>query len=246
MHARGFVSLIALATTACASAPRTPPSRQLAAELEADTVALVRTDKNDKPGMYCAGVFVSPTVVLTASHCVEWLALTPEQIVAHLLGLADDDEKPNPVGKQAAFSTQVDYIAGRHWTGNVIGYDRNVDLGALQIDAPVLEHPYARLGLGDIYAGDRVEVVGHPGGYTWSYVEGVVSSVRMREPNGHGIEMATIQVDGAFSHGNSGGGLFNESGELIGIASYIDNNTNGMGFFVHRDAIRTFLNSLRK
>lgn len=240
----GAVVILAMLLVACASASKTPPPRQLATELELETVALVRTNEENKPVMYCAGVFVSPTTVLTASHCVVWLGLTPEQILTHMLGLADDDEKPNPIGKQALFSTQLDYPAGRHWTSIVIGYDRDTDLGALRIDASGLTHPYARLGLGDIYAGDKVEVVGHPGGYTWSYVEGVVSSVRMKEPNGHGTEMATIQVNGAFSHGNSGGGLFNASGELIGIASYIDGNTNGMGFFVHRDAIRTFLSKL--
>lgn len=190
--------------------------------------------------MYCGGVFVSPTVILTASHCVAWLGLDPLATLLHALGLASDDEKPNPIGKQALFSLEPDYLAGRYHTSSVIGFDRDNDLGALRID-DAFAHPFVRLSNADIYAGDKVEVVGHPGGYTWSYVEGVVSSVRMKELNGHGVEMATIQVNGAFSHGNSGGGLFNASGELIGIASYIDGGASGMGFFVHRDAIRSFL-----
>lgn len=241
-----YFALVTLVATlvACTSTPKTPSARTLAAQLETQTVALVRTDDDNKPHMYCGGVFVGPTTIVTASHCVAWLGLTPIQTLLHALGLVDADENPSPIGKQALFSMQADYIAGRHWTSTVIGYDLGDDLAALRIDSPGPTHPFARVSTADIYAGDHVEIVGHPGGYTWSYVEGLVSSVRMKEPNGHGTEMPTIQVEGSFSHGNSGGGLFNASGELIGIASYMDNGANGMGFFVHRDAIVKFLAKL--
>jgi S1-C subfamily serine protease len=42
--------------------------------------------------------------------------------------------------------------------------------------------------------------------------------------------------------GNSGGGAFNDYGELVGIADWIKRAPE-MGFFVHLDTIRSFLDT---
>ena len=247
---RALLAVFAATLTACASAPKAPSSRQLAVNLELETVALVRLansvgipDDNGKLTMYCSGVFVSPTVILTAKHCVALLGMTPEQMIAHMLEMDEGVEPPNPVGATARFSTEDDYKRGRFWTGKVLAVGDD-DLGAILVDAPMASPTYARIDLGDIYAGDKVEIVGHPGGYTWSYAEGLVSSVRMTEPDPHGRPQATIQAAIPVGHGDSGGGLFDASGNLIGIFSYVDSRVPGMGFCVHRDAVRAFLAKL--
>lgn len=60
--------------------------------------------------------------------------------------------------------------------------------------------------------GDTVSIVGHPLGQEWSLSSGVVSRIL---PNG------TIQVDAAVNFGNSGGGVYDKYGRLIGIVSYL-------------------------
>lgn len=231
---------------ACTTTPPTTPTRQLAAELEAETVAMVRVNDEGKAAMYCSGVFVSANVIVTAEHCVAFLGMPVERMMLHVLGLDGDMPRWDPVGQEAKFARQEDYARGVYWTGKVIGDDINDDLGAVLIDSPIPGHTFARLSMGGIYAGDKVELVGHPGGYTWSYAEGLVSSVRMHETNARGHEMPTLQIVGPIGPGFSGGGAFDASGNIIGIASYTDSRTNGMGFYIHRDAVRAFLATLKR
>jgi len=69
--------------------------------------------------------------------------------------------------------------------------------------------PYA-----DLVVGERVFTVGTPMGLDRTLSEGIVSG--LRNAGGYNI----VQTDAAISHGNSGGGLFDESGNLIGITTF--------------------------
>lgn len=61
--------------------------------------------------------------------------------------------------------------------------------------------------------GETVYAIGTPKGYEKSITRGLVSQLRRRRGT------VTIQTDAAISPGSSGGGLFNEKGELIGITT---------------------------
>lgn len=50
-----------------------------------------------------------------------------------------------------------------------------------------------------------------------------------------------LQLSGAVWLGNSGGGAFNEDGELIGVCSWIDEGYPGVAFFVHADHVRDLM-----
>ena len=91
------------------------------------------------------------------------------------------------------------------------------------------------LGTGGV-VGDKVWGLGHPNLYTYTLVEGMLSGRR------HLRDGAIVwQVDGNIGPGDSGGGLFNLDGKLLGICSFINLQGARFGFFVANDSIKQFL-----
>jgi microcompartment protein CcmK/EutM len=232
--------------------PANVPRRELAARLEAETVAMVQLvdsdgnpDPDGKPAMYCAGVWVGPHVFVSAAHCAKYATPATQSPLDELfkaLGLPPPGF--NPIGASVAFSGHGDVTPGHlgYWLGRIVAYDDDVDL--LAVEAHVPPHPFAHLSQG-AEDGDRVEIVGHPSGHLWTYVEGVIASVRPEEPNANGTPMPTLQIEGPVWHGNSGGGAFDVEGELVGISSYLEQNAPGFGFYVYAPAIRLFLGRIQ-
>ncbi|MCF2662706.1 trypsin-like peptidase domain-containing protein [Pseudoflavonifractor phocaeensis] len=102
---------------------------------------------------------------------------------------------------------------------NIIVYDEDADLAVLKCDSNIGVQP---LVLGDsepVKQGDSVYAVGYPLGLAHTLSDGVVSSRYIDE-----LGTDILQITAAISSGSSGGALFNESGEIIGVicASYVD------------------------
>jgi hypothetical protein len=222
------------------------PKQELVATLEAETVALVKLDDDGIPQTFCAGVWVSPWHFVTAGHCIahagEPLERAADDSISEQLGVKAENPPWDPIGQEALYTEKGDIA---YSTAKVAAYSRGWDLGLVQVDPPYVPHAFAHVSAGSIRDGDDVEIVGHPQRHMWSFARGYVSAVRPDEPNSHGLPMPTLQIAGPLSHGNSGGGAFDARGELVGIASYLESQANGMGFFVHRDAIRSFLQAAR-
>ncbi|MEC5125177.1 serine protease [Verrucomicrobiales bacterium BCK34] len=64
--------------------------------------------------------------------------------------------------------------------------------------------------------GDALFVISHPDAHFYTFTEGHVSRYFL-EPKG---KAKRIQITAPFARGSSGSGIFNESGELIGIATF--------------------------
>ncbi|TYP73214.1 trypsin-like peptidase domain-containing protein [Paenibacillus methanolicus] len=130
------------------------------------------------------------------------------------------------------------------------------DVAILKIDKENL--PTVPLGDdGSLRTGDPIYVIGYPGAATFnpmlaeeSVVESTLTSglisARKTMPGGWDI----MQVDAAMTHGNSGGPVFNDKGEAIGIATFgsIDSSdgtaVQGMNFVVPISIATQFLNEL--
>jgi serine protease Do len=91
--------------------------------------------------------------------------------------------------------------------------DEELDLCSLSV--PGLTAPAVNIGsIGSLRIGQRVYAVGTPYGLDLTISEGIVSSLR-EVPAGK-----VIQTTAPISPGSSGGGLFNLSGELVGIMTF--------------------------
>lgn len=119
------------------------------------------------------------------------------------------------------------------YDATVVGQDSTSDIAVLKIDATGLTP--AVIGDSDALAVGEVAVaVGNPlGTLSNTVTDGIVSALN-RQVTVQDNDMTLIQTDASISPGNSGGGLFNANGELIGIvnakSSYSE--AEGIGFAI--------------
>lgn len=126
-----------------------------------------------------------------------------------------------------------------HQVMQVASYDPDRDLALLRIEKPSKGLKSLRLGDSDqMTAGDQVIAIGNPlGVFDYSVTEGLVSQVRtlctgneiVTDPeSGKRVErgcppggFSLLQISAAISQGSSGGPLFNQFGEVIGVTTAI-------------------------
>ena len=112
----------------------------------------------------------------------------------------------------------------REFEAKLLGMDDRTDVAVLQIDAHDL--PTVTIGHDtDLQVGQWVLAIGSPYGFEHSVSAGVVSA-KQRTMSGP-LSIPLIQTDVAVNPGNSGGPLFNERGEVVGINAAIYSGTGG-------------------
>ena len=135
-------------------------------------------------------------------------------------------------------------IGDTDYTATVVGEDDTSDVAVLKIDATGLTP--ATVGDSDsLSVGDSVLAVGNPLGELGGTVTSGIVSALNRSVTIQGTSstntMSLIQMDASVSPGNSGGGLFNMNGELVGIvnAKSSDSDAEGLGFAIPvNDAVK--------
>ncbi len=133
-------------------------------------------------------------------------------------------------------------------SATIIGYPgdktQDFDLALIQLDhcdgaawAPVItDHTLVQVG-------ETAVAVGNPMSQTWSVTTGTVSHTSR-------MTLGTwpmLQTDASVNPGNSGGPLFDQNGEVIGINTSIlsrQRENNGLAFAVRSDLVRLFLNNM--
>jgi len=112
----------------------------------------------------------------------------------------------------------------REFRAKVLGSDKDTDVAVLRISATDL--PTVRLGDSDkVQVGEWALAIGSPFGFENSATAGIVSA-RARSLPGEGY-VPFLQTDAAVNPGNSGGPLFDQEGEVIGINSQIYSGSGG-------------------
>lgn len=141
---------------------------------------------------------------------------------------------------------QIEFFSGKTLPAKVVGTDKKTDLALLKVEAkgPL---PFVSFGDSDLMrVGDWVLAMGNPLGQGFSVSAGIVSA-RGRALQGTYDDF--IQTDAAINRGNSGGPLFNMSGEVIGVNTAIlspNGGSIGIGFAMSSAVVSKVVKQLRE
>lgn len=134
----------------------------------------------------------------------------------------------------------------REIDAKVIGSDERTDVALLKVEGT----NYPALSTGNIdqlRVGEPVLAIGSPFGFEYSASAGIVSA-KSRNMLGE-TSVPFIQTDVALNPGNSGGPLFNQQGQVIGVNSRIFSGTGGymgLSFSIPIDVAMDVADQLKK
>ena len=128
---------------------------------------------------------------------------------------------------------------GERYYATLRGSDEKGDIAIIKIK-PREESPLtvAKLGYSaSLVLGEEVIAIGNPLGELGGTITNGIISATKRKITVDGTVMTLLQTNAAINGGNSGGGLFNMAGELIGIvnAKYSASGVEGLGFAIPID-----------
>ena len=134
----------------------------------------------------------------------------------------------------------------RELDATVVGSDERTDVAVLKVK----ETGFPALKIGDANAlkvGEPVLAIGSPFGFDYSASAGIVSAKSRTMSRETAVPF--IQTDVALNPGNSGGPLFNQHGEVVGINSRIFSGTGGymgLSFSIPMDVAMDVANQIIK
>jgi S1-C subfamily serine protease len=165
-----------------------------------------------------SGVLISPDgKIATAAHVVQ----TMQDITVEFLG-----EEPAPA--------------------RVIISDQEADISLLQVSVVPRDATVSKLTDSDpVVVGDSVFIIGAPYGLGYSLSQGIISARWPPNTVTKDFPLAEFfQTDAVINTGNSGGPMFSQAGELIGIVSHIiskSGGSEGLGFVVTANTVKKLL-----
>ncbi len=128
---------------------------------------------------------------------------------------------------EGAEQIEVQLQDGRQASARIAGSDPDTDLTVLKIDLDNL----SPINVGDsmhAQVGDVVLAIGNPHGVGQTVTQGIISATQRYGFNMSAYE-SYLQTDAAINPGNSGGALVDAYGNLLGINTFVlDETTSGM------------------
>ncbi len=203
------------------------------ANLVADSVVEITTEyvtsSNFFFGSYVTGGAGSGVIISTDGYIV-----TNNHVVT---STSDDSVLADKI--------QVRLKNGEEYAAEVVGHDADSDIAVIKIDADELTAAVWAAS-DELVVGQQVIAVGNPLGELGGTVTSGIVSASDREIEIDNRKMSLIQIDAAVNHGNSGGGLFNMNGELVGIvnAKSTGESVEGLGFAIPAKAARPIAEQL--
>ena len=133
------------------------------------------------------------------------------------------------------------------YNAEIVGGDEASDIAVLRIKANNLSVAKFISDSSNVTIGSTAIVIGNPlGTLSGSVTTGIISSASRLIQMDDGTSKDLIQTDAAINSGNSGGGLFNIYGELIGIvnAKYAATGVEGLGFAIPANTAKSIASGL--
>ena len=146
---------------------------------------------------------------------------------------------------------KVFFANGDSYDATLVGGEQENDIAVLRVEQGNLQ----TVTLGDsdaLNVGEEVYAIGNPlGELTFTFTGGYVSAKDRSVTMSDGTVMNMLQTDTAINSGNSGGPLFNEYGQVIGIvsaklssSSSSEASVEGLGFAIPINDVRDMITSI--
>lgn len=202
-------------------------------------------------GIICLWIIALPTIVVAQAE-----RIYQENNKAVVVILTYDKEN-RPLAQGSGFIVRSDgaIVTNLHVVSQAasikvkVAKDRHLEVeGVLHCDeandliilkAKGKNLPILKLGDSDkIKEGEKVYVIGSPAGLENTISDGIISGIRGLDQN-----QKVIQISAPVSQGSSGGPVFNERGEVIGVATFIVEDAQNLNFAMPVSLIRTKINN---
>ncbi len=147
--------------------------------------------------------------------------------------------------------------SGEKVDADLVGADEAMDLAVLKVSEEYADTliPVETGSSAELVVGSTAIAIGNPGGEDLAntVTQGIVSALERVSVEAQGATrtIAYIQHDAAINSGNSGGGLFNYKGQLIGIntlkmssSAYSDITFEGLGFAIPVETVTDIASDL--
>lgn len=128
--------------------------------------------------------------------------------------------------------------------------DASLDLAVIKVASD--NNNLKAIDIGDsdeMGVGDRVVAIGNPLGFELqsTVTSGIISGLNRSVSFNTGVQMdGLMQTDAAINSGNSGGALLNSRGQLIGINTAKAGNSDGIGFAIPINSVKSVIDKIRK
>jgi len=161
---------------------------------------------------------------------------------AHVLSLGTRIRNLSELEKKAA-EVEVTFFSGESAKGVPVWLaPEDIDLALLRVATPKGFVPTLKYQFGrQLSMGQKVFAIGNPVGLNWTYTDGVISALRKNRFGSK--ELTVVQIQTPLNHGNSGGGLYDLEGYLIGVNTWIYSKTvtEGLNFSIFIDEFFSLL-----
>ena len=151
----------------------------------------------------------------------------------------------------------VKFSDGSTTSATLVGADPDSDLAVVKVNvSPDKLVPVSMANSDQVQVGQLAIAIGNPYGEEGTMTQGIISALGRSLPTDNSANGSTgatytipdvIQTDAPINPGNSGGVLLNDQGQVVGVTSAIESNSNssaGIGFVIPSNIVTRVVPSL--